>query len=99
MKEANSPTVQRLLERDVDDERDRHRGERVRHRGGERCGNRLAHGVAPQLLVGAREAARLVVLATEDLHHLVALDGLLEHVHHVADRVLHRARHGAQPPR
>ena len=103
MNDANSPTVARPAsessQRDVDDDRQREGGKGVRDRRAERRRHRLAHVEAAQALVGALEAPRLVVLAAEDLDHLVALDGLLQHVHQVAHRRLRLARHAAQAPR
>ena len=88
----------RVLHRDIDDDRQRDRGERVRHRRGERLGDDQAHVEAAQRLVCAQEAVRLVVLPAEDLDHLVAFDRFLQHVHHPAHRAQRPARHLAQPP-
>ncbi len=51
---------------------------------------------AAQALRGAREAAALIVLAAEDLDHLVAVDRFFEHVHQVANGSLRLARHAPQ---
>ena len=68
----------------------------MRDRRGERGRDVAAHDEAAQHLRGAAETAELVILTAEHLDHLLAFDGFLQHVHHVAERAQRLARHAPQ---
>ena len=57
----------------------------MRDRRGERGRDVAAHDEAAQHLRGAAKQLRLVLTA-EHLDHLVAFDGFLQHMHHVAEQ-------------
>ncbi len=55
------------------------------------------HDEPPHPVDGRVEAPALVFLTAEDLHHLLALDGLLQDLRDIAHRALRLARQAAQP--
>ena len=59
-------------------------------------GDGAAHVDAALIGVGVGEAALLIRLAAENLHHLVRFDGFLKHVHDAAHGLLAAPAHDAQ---
>ena len=101
MNAANSPDREprraRLHRRDPDDDRERDRRDQLHDRRARRGRGDLLHQVTAHAVRLLVEAAFLVVLAAEELHHLVPADRLLDHLRDVAHRLLHLAAGGAQP--
>ncbi len=88
--------ARRLADHEVDDRRHRERRDEVRRRDGRRGGGRDLHLEPAHLVGGLREAAALVLLSAEHLHHAMTADRLLEHVVEIAHCRLLGAAHPAQ---